>query len=80
MKSGTKTTVPGIPNGTKGNLDKAGFETDGYIVKKGTQSGESARFNYLPPGHDIQNQDCADIRDLPYHEITPQGFKGDGWE
>jgi hypothetical protein len=71
-------------NGMAGTFDdigeKSGFQTDGYIVKKGTPYGESAKFNYLPPGMDIDNQENKDIRSMPYKEVVEQSFPGDGWE
>ena len=60
--------------------EKSGFQTDGYIVKKGTPYGEAAKFNYLPPGMDIDNQENKDIRSMPYVEVTEQSYPGDGWE
>lgn len=56
-----------------------GFKTSGYITKKGTPSGADAKFNQLPPGQNIADQECADIRDLPKKEITASGYPGDGW-
>lgn len=58
--------------------DKSGFQTDGYIDKKGTPEGPSATFNKMPPGMDISNQEIADIRDMPMKKITPEGYPGDG--
>lgn len=61
-------------------LDRPGFQVSGYITKKGTPSGEGAKFNFLPPGQDISNQANADlwdgksnIKDL----VDPNGY--DGW-
>jgi hypothetical protein len=71
------------------NLDDAGFQTDGFHVKKGTafQVGASIDYvnsrplNRLPPGMFIDNQDHADIRTMPYKEIVDaQGYPGDGWQ
>lgn len=66
----------------KGRNDEntTGFVTSGFIVKKGTPSGESAQFNVMPPGDDIDNQPDADIRPLPMKKITPMGYPGSGWE
>lgn len=61
-------------------LDKPGFETSGYITKKGTCYGEAAKFNYLPPGMDIENQENSDQRELTMKKITNMGYPGDGWE
>jgi len=62
--------------------EKSGFEgkTSAYIVKKGTAFGEAAKFNFLPPGMDIDNQEQVDIRQMPLKTITPTGYAGDGWE
>jgi hypothetical protein len=56
-----------------------GIQSTGFIDKKGTPSGMDAKFNKLPPGENIENQECADVRSLPYKEITPLGYPGDGW-
>lgn len=61
-------------------LDKAGIKNTGYLTKKGTPSGLDARFNYLPPGMDIEDQRNADIRGQK--QINYEGgitYPGDGW-
>jgi hypothetical protein len=60
----------------------SGFESgnSGYIVKKGTPYGEAAKFNFLPPGMDINDQENRDIRDMPLKKITAESYPGDGWE
>lgn len=79
MKS-TNMEYGNLPNSAKmENDERVGFETSGYIDKKGTPAGLEARFNYLPPGQDINDQYCADIRDLPMKRITAGSFPGDGW-
>ena len=60
--------------------EKSGFQTTGYQVKKGTPYGEDAKFNYLPPGMCIDDQENVDIRAMPYKEVVEQSFPGDGWE
>jgi hypothetical protein len=60
--------------------EKSGFETSGYIDKKGTPYGEAAKFNFLPPGMEIDDQENADIRSMPYKEVTDMSYPGDGWE
>jgi hypothetical protein len=69
-------------------LDDAGFQTDGYHIKKNTpfQMGSSIGYvdsrplNRLPPGMFIDNQDVTDIRPLPFKEIVEtKGYPGDGW-
>jgi hypothetical protein len=73
--------------GTLGNvsgpvLDKAGISDSGYLDKKGTPSGEGARFNKMPPGTNISNQECADIKrteGMKVKEVTETSYPGDGW-
>ena len=60
--------------------EQSGFQTEGYMVKKGMGFGENLKLNYLPPGMDITNQENCDIRDMPYKEVVDQSFPGDGWE
>jgi hypothetical protein len=58
-------------------LDRPGFQTDGYINKKGTPYGEAAKFNYLPPGQDIDNQEIADIYDMKQFNLVDfRGYDG----
>ena len=69
-------------------LDNAGFQTYGYNIKKDTafQMGsdigyvESRPFNRLPPGMFIDNQDMADIRNMPMKYVTGMRYPGDGWD
>ena len=58
----------------------SGFITEGYIDKKGTQYGDGAKFNYMPPGMDIANQECSDQRDMALKHVTEMSYPGDGWE
>ena len=58
---------------------KDGIDDSGYIEKKGTPSGESAKFNALPPGMNIENQEVAHIE--PMEMKTFKGglsYPGDG--
>lgn len=72
--------IPGM-DGTYNDIgEKSGFETTGYITKKGTPFGENAKFNFLPPGMDISNQENKDIREMPFKELLDQSYPGDGWE
>ena len=69
-----------FPNSGGEALDRTGIKDTGYLTKKGTPSGESAEFNYLPPGDVIESQANADIRSQKM--ITWTGglsFPGDGW-
>jgi hypothetical protein len=65
-------------------LDRSGFQTSGYITKKGTPVAHGAEigyiFNKLPPGMNIDRQDCSDIRSLEMKRVVSQSYPGDGWE
>jgi hypothetical protein len=60
------------------NYDNSpGFIKSGYINKKGTPSGESAEFNKLPPGQDIDKQEVSAVKEtteMPMKKITPLGY------
>lgn len=71
--------IKGMDSLESENLDRPGFETSGYITKKGTPYGEAAKLNFLPPGMDITNQEITDQRNLKLKEITARGYPGDGW-
>jgi len=60
--------------------EKSGFITDGYLDKKGTPSGEGAKFNLMPPGQEIENQTIAEINAMPYRKVIEESYPGDGWE
>ncbi len=76
------------PQGVGGGLghvhndigENSGFQTDGYIDKKGTPHGEAAKFNFLPPGMDINDQENRDIRDMPLKKLVEESYDGDGWQ
>lgn len=53
-------------------------DLQGAIDKKGTPQGEAARFNKMPPGMDITNQEVADIRDMPMRKLTDLSYPTDG--
>jgi len=59
--------------------EKSGFITDGYLDKQDTPYGEAAKFNFLPPGMDISNQENAEIHDMPMRKLTAESYPGDGW-
>lgn len=59
--------------------EKVGVKDQGYLDKKGTPSGMEAKFNHLPPGMNIEDQAVADIRTLPFKQVTELGYPGDGW-
>ncbi len=54
--------------------NKTGFQTGGYIDKKGTTG---TALNDMPPGMDITNQKNADINDMPMKTPTTSGYSGD---
>ncbi len=60
--------------------EKSGFETSGYLDKKGTPYGEAAKLNFLPPGMDITKQEMTDQRDMPLKKVVAESYAGDGWE
>jgi hypothetical protein len=66
--------------GTQNDIgEKSGFQTSGYIDKKGTPYGEAAKFNAMPPGSDIDEQAVADIRPMPFKKLVDESYPGDGW-
>lgn len=65
-------------------LDDAGFQTNGYHVKKGTPYAIGAQIgtilNTMPPGMFIDNQQIVDIRAEPFKQLVEtSGYPGDGW-
>jgi hypothetical protein len=68
-----------LPKSGGKTLDKDGVEDTGYLTKKGTPSGDGAKFNYLPPGMNIDDQENAEINSqemLTYKGGT--SYPGDG--
>lgn len=61
--------------------EKSGFDsnTANYLVKKGTPYGEAAKFNMMPPGMDISDQEICDIREMPLKKVISESYPGDGW-
>jgi hypothetical protein len=71
--------ISGI-SGTHNDIGElSGFITDGYLDKGGIPYGEAAKFNFLPPGMDINNQENAEIHDMPLRKVTAESYPGDGW-
>jgi hypothetical protein len=56
-----------------------GFVKSGFINKKGTPSGESAKFNIMPPGEMIEQPD-AQISEMGMKKVTPLGYPGSGFK
>jgi hypothetical protein len=59
--------------------ESSGFITDGYHDKGGTAFGEAAKFNFLPPGMDISNQENCEINEMPLRKVIAESYPGDGW-
>jgi len=59
--------------------EMSGFITTGYLDKQGTPYGEAAKFNFLPPGMDISNQENAEIHTMPFRKVVAESYPGDGW-
>jgi hypothetical protein len=71
--------IPSI-GGTHNDIGElSGFITDGYLDKNGTPYGEAAKFNFLPPGMEITNQEIAEFHDMPLRKLTAESYPGDGW-
>jgi len=70
-----------LPTSSKmAGSEKVGVKNSGYLDKKGTPSGEGAKFNFLPPGMKIEDQSVADIRSLSMSNYSGGlGYPGDGW-
>jgi hypothetical protein len=68
-----------LPKSGGSSVEKDGIDNQGYLTKKGTPSGDSAKFNYLPPGMNIEDQMNADIRSEPIEHYTGGlSYPGDG--
>lgn len=70
-----------LPSSGGESLDKSGVKDSGYLTKKGTPSGSGAKFNKMPPGTNIDDQEVADIRSM--ETKSWQGglsYPGDGWD
>ncbi len=71
--------IKGVGGGSQNLGEKTGFVTTGYIDKKGTAYGEAAKFNMMPPGMEIENQETAEINAMPMKEVVDISYPGDGW-
>lgn len=58
--------------------ERVGIRTEGYLVKKGIRPGTDKFFNSLPPGMHIEDQETADIREMPYGRVLE--LAGTGYE
>lgn len=82
MDKPTNSGLPGVTGmeSLKNDIgEKSGFQTTGYINKKGTPFGETAMFNKMPPGMDITNQDVTDQNNMPMKRVISESYPGDGW-
>jgi len=78
-KESSMPDVGTLPSSGGASLDKDGIKDSGYLTKKGTPSGEGAKFNMLPPGTNIDDQKVADIREQPMKNWSGgQSYPGDG--
>lgn len=73
------TEIGGMGGGGQNLGEKTGFVTSGYIDKQGTPYGEAAKFNFLPPGMDISNQENTEIHNMPMKTLVGTSYPGDGW-
>lgn len=79
MNDGTSAPISGF-NRTYDDIgEKSGFITEGYMDKGGTPYGEAAKFNFLPPGMNISNQENAEIHEMPLRKLVNESYPGDGW-
>ena len=53
-----------LPKSGGASLDKDGIDDSGYLTKKGLAYGNSAFYNTLPPGMDIEDQENIDSRKM----------------
>ena len=79
MEAAPTTDVLGMAGLHNDIGEKSGFQTTGYIDKKGTPFGEAAKLNFMPPGHDITNQHIAEFNNMPLRKLTAESYPGDGW-
>ena len=79
MNKGATAEISGIGRTFNDIGEVSGFITDGYLDKNGMPFGEAAKFNFLPPGMDISNQENTEIHDMPMRMLTDLSYPGDGW-
>lgn len=81
MKGGRYSDTGVLPTSAHmaGN-EMVGIKDEGYLTKKGiVEGGANVMLQSLPPGTDIEDQENADIRKMPFKTITDMGYPGDGW-
>lgn len=79
MNMGAPAEISGIGGLHNDIGEMSGFITDGYLDKNDMAYGEAAKFNFLPPGMDISNQENAEIHDMPLRKLVSESYPGDGW-
>ena len=79
MNNGVVAPIKGLGRTYNDIGELSGFITDGYLDKQNTPFGEAAKFNYLPPGMEIDNQVNSEINDMPLYKLTAESYPGDGW-
>jgi hypothetical protein len=73
------TSIVGMQSGKGADTERQGFDDTGYIDKQGTPYGEAAKFNFLPPGMDISNQENAEIHNMSMKTLVGMSYPGDGY-
>ena len=80
MKGQSLADVGVLPDSDKMVGDeRVGIHNHDYLVKKNLEFGPNALYNSLPPGMDIEDQECCDIRAMELKTVTSMGYPGDGW-
>ena len=80
MNMGAPAKIAGLDGLYNDIGEMSGFITDGYLDKSHTPYGEAAKFNFLPPGMDIDNQQNAEINQMAMHSyMGGESYPGDGW-
>ena len=79
MNAGVVAPIGGMDRLYNDIGEMSGFITDGYLDKQDTPYGEAAKFNFLPPGMDISNQENAEIHTMKLVRLTAESYPGDGW-
>lgn len=79
MTDGVAAKITGIQGLHNDIGEMSGFITEGYIDKNGIPYGEAAKFNFLPPGMDIMNQENIEVHDMPMRTLVAGSYPGDGW-
>ena len=80
MNMGAPAKIAGLDGLYNDIGEMSGFITDGYLDKSHTPYGEAAKFNFLPPGMDIDNQENAEINQMNMHSyMGGESYPGDGW-